>query len=91
MILTGQSGNCYNVTDTLSNSIPLKLLPAINQDLKVCDLIKEQNIILKAENVIERRNTKQANEALKKEKRKRIFRGVVRTAIEITILYLLII
>ena len=91
--------NCKNVitADTTRSPFSFDLLPEINRDLKLCDLIKIENGLLKekvelvstqASDDKQARQTAEAalnevRKSLKKEKRKRIVGNVFRTLAEV--------
>lgn len=96
------TGNCSSVTalDTLRNKYPdlEKMLPRINRDLKVCDLVKKENTLLNIKSRVlenevkqERQHTQYAIMESKKEKQKHILTNIARTVIEITAVLVLIV
>lgn len=75
----------------------LKLLPRIERDLQLCDLFRERNILLTAqvaqrtaERDQERREKLDAMQQAKKEKRKRIVGGILRTVAEVAAVIIVI-
>ena len=102
LLLMAHSGNCANVTkaDTLSDeqkAFSFSIIPEINRDLKICDLVKEQNVLLTGkvsdlqETVaFERAEKLTAQKQTRNEKRKRKIFGVLRTIGEIAVLVLII-
>lgn len=87
------SGSCSSVTESKLDTISafsFDLLPEINRDLKICDLVKEQNVLLTSKVALyqvqvytERQEKEAALKEVKKEKRKRIVQNVVRTVAEV--------
>lgn len=94
-----QPGSCKSVT-AAADTIPafsFDILPDIERDLALCDLIKEKNSLLTAQVAIktvevdqERRGRLAAESQVKKEKRKRIFSHVVRTVAEVAAILILL-
>ncbi|HEV7379960.1 MAG TPA: hypothetical protein VGN64_09220 [Dyadobacter sp.] len=96
MTWTVQSGNCKSVTsDTIPNSraFSFDILPEINRDLKLCDLVKKDNVLLSGKvillgsNVLYERSEKiAAQKQVKKERRKRKWSHIGRTVLEVVVI-----
>lgn len=103
LLLTAHFGSCTNVTkaDTLSKEqtdFAVSIIPTINRDLKVCDLVKDQNNLLNIkvsvltnDLITERKAKEIAQKQVKTEKRKHKVVGVLRTIGEVAVLVLIII
>lgn len=98
--LTVLSGNLNTDTDTIPNSrgFSFDILPEINRDLKICDLVKEQNHLLTGKVAILENNYNQerseklaAQKEAKKERRKRKWSHIGRTVLEVGVLVAIII
>lgn len=103
LLSAGHSGNCTTVTkiDTLTKEqtdFAVSLIPTMNRDLKICDLVKDQNTLLSGKIIVltndvitERKAKEAAHKQVKTEKRKRKIVGVLRTIGEVAVLVLIII
>lgn len=92
--------NTDTATDTIPNSqaFSFDILPEINRDLKVCDLVKAQNVQLIGKNAIlensynqERTEKLAAQKEVRKERRKRKWSHIGRTVLEVGVLVAIII
>lgn len=103
LLSAGHSGNCTNVTktDTLTNeqkAFSFSIIPEINRDLKICDLVKDQNNLLNLkvsvltnDVITERKEKEKAQKQVKTEKRRHKVVGVLRAIGEVAVLVLIII
>ena len=103
LLLPALSATCTSVTtapDTLhptDQQILVQLLPKINRDLKICDLVKEENALLNIKTSIfqkalgkERQATETARQQYRQEKRKRTRANIVRTIAEVAVIIFII-
>ncbi|GGB98513.1 hypothetical protein [Dyadobacter sediminis] len=74
------------------------MLPRINRDLKVCDLVKKENALLGIKNRVlenevkqQRQHTRRATLENRNQKRKHLLANIVRTMLEITAVVVIII
>lgn len=77
--------------DTLPKGFNPKTIPLINTELKVCDVVKQQNIQLRQDAVLKDWELDQSRKETKKERKRRIVGNVIRTTIEIGVIIILII
>ncbi|WP_353720172.1 hypothetical protein [Dyadobacter sp. 676] len=81
--------------DTLRTDLPgvAEMLPRINRDLKICDLVKKENTLLNFQaaglKTVASQETKRADraeQAARRQKRKRIRSHIVRTVAEVAVM-----
>lgn len=84
-MLTGPVFGYGTDTDTLSKGNPFSfdLLPEIERDLKICDLVKANNVLLNEKVAILGNELVASKKEVKTQKRKRVISNVVRTVIEV--------
>jgi hypothetical protein len=96
-----QPGICRTVTGVSErDTVPafsFSILPEIERDLKICDLVKDQNVLLTGKVAILSANAathesarQKAERETKKEKRKRITSHVIRTIIEVAVIVVIL-
>lgn len=87
------------MADTLRTDLPglAEMLPRINRDLKICDLVKRENTVLNFQaaglKAVASQETKRANHAeldARREKRKRIRSHFIRTVAEVVVIVLIL-
>jgi len=82
-------------SDTLRTDLPglVEMLPRINRDLKICDIVKKENTLLNFQTAglktVALQETKRADRAVldaRRDKRKRIRSHIVRTVGEVAVI-----